>query len=68
MHIEEAIKLIRMIHQECEMNMDRADKYKKRASEDLHESEENHQDGRWHGNYDILQFIENECKKRGLEV
>lgn len=41
---------------ECALGMSRASLHKKRAMEDLHRSEENHQDGRWHALNDISQF------------
>jgi len=50
--------IISSIKSECEMNMRRAGLYEKRAIEDAHTSEQHHQDGRWHGNNDVLEFIQ----------
>lgn len=52
------------IAQYCETLMSRALHNKRMAEADHHISEENHQDGRWHGINDILEFIEDHEKRR----
>lgn len=50
--------ILNKIINECESNMARAREAEKQAKATGHFSEEHHQDGRWHGNNDILEFVE----------
>jgi hypothetical protein len=56
-------RLVDLIENECEVNMGNARRLQNRAKEDGHDSEDNHQDGRWHGNCDVLDFIRRQRKK-----
>lgn len=59
--------LVQRIMGECETNMSRCRLNEKRAIEDCHDSERWHQDGRWHGNNDILDYAERGLAKLPTE-
>lgn len=56
--VERLKRLLNGVDGECASIMSRASLHKKRAMEDLHRSEENHQDGRWHAAKDIQEYLQ----------
>ena len=54
------LRFLNRVEGECALAKSRSDLHRKRAMEDLHRSEEQHQEGRWHMAQDILDFIERE--------
>lgn len=55
-------EVISSIESEIESEMSRAEHRKKIAEMDYHDSEVNHQEGRWHCAYDLLKFTQQALK------
>ena len=56
-------KILSQIEDECESEMSRAEHRKKIAEMDYHQSEINHQEGRWHCANDLHDFVKAMAQK-----